>query len=142
MENVGLYEYIRQKAPTDYKALKKKIDEFTKEGIELQRISSTIKQYLDLKSFCQTLNISNADYIDFLQAIRMARFLDAKFNSKESLDIMQKTLIYKSNEVCIFKPTNFKESNIIGLPEWCFSKSQGHWDGHYIGYHESMLPIS
>jgi hypothetical protein len=54
---------------------------------------------------------------------------------------MQKTLIYKSNEVCIFKPTNFKESNIIGLPEWCFSKSQGHWDEHYIGYHESIYYV-
>jgi hypothetical protein len=40
---------------------------------------------------------------------------------------MQKTLVYEDNNVCIFKPTNFQESSIIGEPIY----SQDRLDEHY-----------
>lgn len=44
---------------------------------------------------------------------------------------MNKTLVFRDEEICIFKPTNFNESRIIGEPICCFAYSQERWNEHY-----------
>lgn len=54
---------------------------------------------------------------------------------------MQKTLVFEDNNICIFKPTNFQESSVIGEPICCFAYSQGRWDEHYNGYQEAIYYV-
>lgn len=111
-----LYSYIKQNAADDYDILKNRIDEFSREGLEPIRIYNIISQYIVLKPFCRALDVINGDYIEFVKAIKIATFLKAKFNNENAISVMQKTLVYEDNDVCIFKPTNFQESSIIGEP--------------------------
>lgn len=54
---------------------------------------------------------------------------------------MQKTLVFEDNNICIFKPTNFQESSVIGEPICCLAYSQGRWDEHYNGYQEAIYYV-
>lgn len=141
MDISELHNYIKQTDPYDYEVLKFKIDEFHREGLEVIRIYNTITQYLALKPFCRALDVKNGDYIEFLKAIKIATFLKAKFNNENALSVMYKTLVYEDNNTCIFKPTNFKESRIIGEPICCFAYSQGRWDEHYNAYEEAIYYV-
>ena len=138
MDINDLYSYIRQNTTDDYDILKNKIDEFSHEGLEPIRIYNIISQYIALKPFCRALDVINGDYIEFIKAIKIATFLKAKFNNENAISVMQKTLVYEDNNVCIFKPTNFQESSIIGEPICCFAYSQGRWDEHYNAYEEAI----
>ena len=95
-----------------------------------------IKQYCSVKSFCDIKTINNADYIDFIKILKIATFLKSKFDNETLQSIMQNTLIYRDNDVCIFRPTTFEESKIIGEPICCFAYNQNGWDEHYIGNEE------
>ena len=141
MDINDLYSYIRQNTTDDYDKLKNKIDEFSQEGLEPIRIYNIISQYIALKPFCRALDVINGDYIEFIKAIKIATFLKAKFNNENAISVMQKTLVYEDNNVCIFKPTNFQESSIIGEPICCFAYSQGRWDEHYNAYEEAIYYI-
>lgn len=141
MDINDLYSYIRQNSTDDYDILKNKIDEFLHEGLEPIRIYNIISQYIVLKPFCRALDIINGDYIEFIKAIKIATFLKAKFNNENAISVMQKTLVYEDNNVCIFKPTNFQESSIIGEPICCFAYSQGRWDEHYNAYEEAIYYV-
>ena len=136
-----LYSYIKQNATDDYDILKNRIDEFSREGLEPIRIYNIISQYIVLKPFCRALDVINGDYIEFVKAIKIATFLKAKFNNENAISVMQKTLVYEDNDVCIFKPTNFQESSIIGEPICCFAYSQGRWDEHYNAYEEAIYYV-
>lgn len=141
MDINDLYSYIRQNTTDDYDILKNKIDEFSHEGLEPIRIYNIISQYIALKPFCRVLDVINGDYIEFIKAIKIATFLKAKFNNENAVSVMQKTLVYEDNNVCIFKPTNFQESSIIGEPICCFAYSQGRWDEHYNAYKEAIYYV-
>ncbi|MBP5777461.1 MAG: hypothetical protein J6W56_07895 [Prevotella sp.] len=141
MDINDLYSYIRQNTTDDYDILKNKIDEFSHEGLEPIRIYNIISQYIALKPFCRALDVINGDYIEFIKAIKIATFLKAKFNNENAISVMQKTLVYEDNNVCIFKPTNFQESSIIGEPICCFAYSQGRWDEHYNAYEEAIYYV-
>lgn len=141
MDINDLYSYIRQNTTDDYDILKNKIDEFSHEGLEPIRTYNIISQYIALKPFCRALDVINGDYIEFIKAIKIATFLKAKFNNENAISVMQKTLVYEDNNVCIFKPTNFQESSIIGEPICCFAYSQGRWDEHYNAYEEAIYYV-
>lgn len=141
MEINDLYNYLKENAVDDYNMLKKKVDEFFNDGLEPIRIYNIISQYIALKPFCRALDVINGDYIEFIKAIKIATFLKAKFNNEDAISVMQKTLIYEDNDICIFKPTNFQESSIIGEPICCFAYSQGRWDEHYNGYQEAIYYV-
>lgn len=141
MDLTYVYGYIKKNAADDYSVLKSKVDEFAVEGLEPIMIYNILSQYIALKSFCRALDVKNGDYIDFIKAIKIATFLKAKFNNEDAISVMQKTLIYEDNDVCIFKPTNFQESSMIGEPICCFAYSQGRWDEHYNGYQEAIYYV-
>ena len=54
---------------------------------------------------------------------------------------MSKTLIHEDDCICIFKPTSFQESEIIGKEICCFAFSQGRCAEHYIENHESIYYV-
>ena len=91
--------------------------------------------------FCRTLDFENGNYIDFVKSINIATFLESKFNTDKDIAIMNKTLIYEDDCICIFKPTSFQESEIIGEEICCFEFSQGRWAEHYIENHESIYYV-
>ena len=136
-----VYKYLDAKYPKDFPILKPKIDEFYQQGIKPDRIYNLMSQYIDLKPYCWTLDVQNGDIIEFVKAVKIGTFLKAKFNNEESFSIMQKTLVFEDNNICIFKPTNFQESSVIGEPICCFAYSQGRWDEHYNGYQEAIYYV-
>ena len=121
-----VYKYLDAKYPKDFPILKPKIDEFYQQGI---------------KPDCRALDVHNGDIIEFIKAVKIGTFLRAKFNNEETFSIMQKTLVFEDNNICIFKPTNFQESSVIGEPICCFAYSQGRWDEHYNGYQEAIYYV-
>jgi hypothetical protein len=136
-----IYTYLKQNTTDDYCILKKKADEFAEEGLKPTMIYNIMSQYIALKPFCRALDVENGDYMEFIKAIKIATFLKTKFSDEESLSVMYKTLIYEDNDVCIFKPSNFQESAIIGEPICCFAYSQGRWDEHYNEYQEAIYYV-
>ena len=136
-----VYKYLDAKYPKDFPILKPKIDEFYQQGIKPDRIYNLMSQYIDLKPYCRTLDVQNGDIIEFVKAVKIGTFLRAKFNNEETFSIMQKTLVFEDNNICIFKPTNFQESSVIGEPICCFAYSQGRWDEHYNGYQEAIYYV-
>ena len=136
-----VYKYLDAKYPKDFPILKPKIDEFYQQGIKPNRIYNLMSQYIDLKPYCSALDVQNGDIIEFVKAVRIGTFLKAKFNNEESFSIMQKTLVFEDNNICIFKPTNFRESSVIGEPICCFTNSQRKWDKHYNGYQEAIYYV-
>ena len=131
MEIYDVYNLIRQRASNDFDILKRKIDEFHSQGVSVIHIYNTMLQYIDLKPYCSSLDIVNGDYMDYIMTIKIATFLASKFNSENTLNIMQHTMIYNNNGVCIFKPTSFQESRVIGEPICCFANNQNSWNEHY-----------
>lgn len=136
-----VYKYLDAKYPKDFPILKPKIDEFYQQGIKPDRIYNLMSQYIDLKPYCRALDVQNGDIIEFVKAVKIGTFLRAKFNNEETFSIMQKTLVFEDNNICIFKPTNFQESSVIGEPICCFAYSQGRWDEHYNGYQEAIYYV-
>lgn len=136
-----VYKYLDAKYPKDFPILKPKIDEFYQQGIKPYRIYNLMSQYIDLKPYCRALDVQNGDIIEFIKAVKIGTFLRAKFNNEEAFSIMQKTLVFEDNNICIFKPTNFQESSAIGKPICCFTYSQGRWDEHYNGYQEAIYYV-
>ncbi len=136
-----VYKYLDAKYPKDFPILKPKIDEFYQQGIKPDRIYNLMSQYIDLKPYCRALDVQNGDIIEFVKAVKIGTFLRAKFNNEETFSIMQKTLVFEDNNICIFKPTNFQESSVIGEPNCCFAYSQGRWDEHYNGYQEAIYYV-
>ena len=136
-----VYKYLDAKYPKDFPILKPKIDEFYQQRIKPYRIFNLMSQYIDLKPYCRALDVQNGDIIEFVKAVKIGTFLRAKFNNEETFSIMQKTLVFEDKNICIFKPTNFQESSVIGEPICCFAYSQGRWDEHYNGYQEAIYYV-
>lgn len=118
-----------------------KIDTFLLEGRSEIEIYNLICRYIAFKQFCRTLDFENGNYIDFVKSINIATFLESKFNTYKDIAIMSKTLIHEDDCICIFKPTSFQESEIIGKEICCFAFSQGRCAEHYIENHESIYYV-
>ena len=121
--------------------ISKLITALNKEKIDKATINNTIKKLRDYWLYLGRIDWDNVAYIDILKALTCAKFLKAKFNNEAKLSIMQKTLVYRDEDICIFKPTTFEESNVIGEPICCFAYSQGRWDEHYVGYEEAIYYV-
>ena len=111
------------------------------ENVDNTAINDIVQQVRENWKYFDNVDWDNIDYCGILKAINHAKFLKAKFNDKSKYAIMKKTLVYRDDEICIFKPTNFKESSIIGEPICCFAYSQGRWDEHYNGYQEAIYYV-
>ena len=109
-----VYKYLDAKYPKDFPILKPKIDEFYQQGIKPDRIYNLMSQYIDLKPYCRALDVQNGDIIEFVKAVKIGTFLRAKFNNEETFSIMQKTLVFEDNNICIFKPKNFPKFMSFG----------------------------
>lgn len=141
MEISYVYDYVKNYALNNYNILRQKIDEFYQEGRRPIEIYNIISQFLCLNEYCSYLDIANSDYFEFCKCIRKALFLKSKFSNENDIKIMNKTMIYTDNEICIFKPTNFKESSIIGEPICCFAHNQNRWDEHYEFNNEAIYYV-
>lgn len=111
------------------------------ENVDNTAINDIIQQVEEYWGYFGSIDWNSIDYIGVLKAINCAKFLKAKFNDESKYLIMRKALVYQNDGVCIFKPTSFEESSIIGEPICCFAYSQGRWDEHYIGNGEAIYYI-
>ena len=121
--------------------LSKIINNLMIENVDNTAINDIVQQVRENWKYFDNVDWDNIDYCGILKAINHAKFLKAKFNDESKYAIMKKTLVYRDDEICIFKPTNFKESSIIGEPICCFAYSQGRWDEHYNGYQEAIYYV-
>ena len=119
--------------------LSKIINNLMIENVDNTAINDIVQQVRENWKYFDNVDWDNIDYCDILKAINHAKFLKAKFNDESKYAIMKKTLVYRDDKICIFKPTNFKESSIIGEPICCFAYSQSRWDEHYNGYQEQSI---
>ena len=101
------------------------------EQIDDKTIEHVIQQINDLHDYLGNIDLNNSDYCNLLKAIKCASFLKEKFSDEYKMSVMKKTLIYRDDDICIFKPTNFEESRIIGDPQWCVAFKKYCWDNHY-----------
>ena len=92
--------------------LSKIVNNLQKEGVDDSAINDVVQKVKEYWSY-------------------IGKFLKAKFNDETKFAIMNKTLVFRDKEICIFKPTNFNESRIIGEPICCFAYSQERWNEHY-----------
>ncbi len=111
------------------------------ENVDNTAINDIIQQVKEYWQYFGTIDWDEIDYIGILKAINCAKFLKAKFNDESKYLIMRKALVYQNDGVCVFKPTSFEESSIIGEPICCFAYSQGRWDEHYIGNGEAIYYV-
>lgn len=111
------------------------------ENVDNIAINDIVQQVREYWKYFDNVDWDNIDYCGILKAINLAKFLKAKFNNESKYAIMKKTLAYRDDEICIFKPTNFKESSIIGEPICCFAYSQDKWDEHYNDYQEAIYYV-
>ena len=103
--------------------LSKIINNLMIENVDNIAINNIVQQVRENWKYFDNVDWDNIDYCGVLKAINHAKFLKAKFNDESKYAIMKKTLVYRDDEICIFKPTNFKESSIIGEPICCFAYS-------------------
>lgn len=116
-------------------------DSLRKENIDNAAINDIIQKLREYWPYLGVVDWDNITYIDILKSIYCAKFLKAKFNDDSKFSIMQKTLVYRDGGICMFKPTTFEESSIIGEPICCFAYSRGRWNEHYIGYGEAIYYV-
>ena len=116
-------------------------DELRKENVEDSKIDSIVHNLKSYWQYVGTIDLDNINYVTILKAIILAKFLKKKFDDNMGFSIMQKSLVYRDNDICIFKPTNFEESRIIGESICCFAYSQDRWDEHYIGNEEAIYYV-
>ena len=83
-----------------------------------------LSTFFSIKSYSRNFDFKNADYFDFMYAIRKGTFLSKKFNDENSLSIMLKCMVFQDEQCIIFRPTNFEESRVIGEPICCFSNNK------------------
>ena len=102
-------------------------------ALEIEGVKGIAKKAVDIRGAVKARSV--------VKAVKIGTFLRAKFNNEETFSIMQKTLVFEDNNICIFKPTNFQESSVIGEPICCFAYSQGRWDEHYNGYQEAIYYV-
>lgn len=138
MTKKELYSKIEQLSGNNFSKFRNKINSFLSEGRTEIEVYNIITRYIAIEPYCRTLDFENGDYIDFVKSIKKGTFLKAKFNEEYKIAIMNKTMAYEDDCICIFKPTCFEESNVVGEPSFCFSYSQGRWDEHYKGYNEAI----
>ena len=111
--------------------LSKIVNNLQKEGVDDSAINDVVQKVKEYWSYIGNIDWNTIDYCNTLKVINCAKFLKAKFNDETKFAIMNKTLVFRDEEICIFKPTNFNESRIIGEPICCFAYSQERWNEHY-----------
>ncbi len=111
------------------------------EGLDDSHIKEIIREINVYWDYIGDLEWNDIGYIDIIKEISIASFLKAKFDDENKVSVMRKTMVYRDEDNCIFKPSNFFESSIIGEPICCFANNENYWDEHYNEYDEAIYYV-
>ena len=100
------------------------------EGIDDVRAKDIIQKIEEYYDCLSDFNLEELDYIGALKAIQYGRFLKSNNASGENAKVWNDAKVYSDDNNVIWKPRNFQEASIIGIPQWCVSAQDYHWNNH------------
>lgn len=100
------------------------------EGIDDVRAKDIIQKIEEYYDCLSDFNLEELDYIGALKAIQYGRFLKSNNASGENAKVWNDAKVYSDDNIVIWKPRNFQEASIIGIPQWCVSAQDYHWNNH------------
>lgn len=117
---------------TEDKRYLNRIRELYNEGVDINILKNVFNERYAILKYLSEDNIEGKDVYEIANENVKGTFRRKWYTTDEQLSDFKNTIIYEDSTTTINKPSNFKQSQNIGNPIWCFCHKQDKWIQHNI----------